>query len=155
MEYSFVKQVNTEILNNEIAAAGLGSEWVSTSLTGSLLKIEFRKTLNKKQFDVLHSLILNHKMQSQEEIETKDKVLSAIAFGQSIIVEVATDNIMLKLTPTQIIAILTKYAGIKAMLESGSLKTALAAMQTLKPDDNMPQWRIDKYVNKVKAYLGV
>lgn len=86
----------------------------------------------------------------------KLKILDAMAFGESIILEVAAENVLLKFTTPQVLAMLTKFANIKAMLETGSLYTALLAMQAIKPDPVlMPQSRVDKYSNKIKTYLGI
>lgn len=86
----------------------------------------------------------------------KSKIIDAMIFGQSIILEVSAENMLSKLTTPQVLTMLSKFANIKAMLETGSLYTALAAIQTIKPDPVlMPQSRIDKYANKIKSYLGI
>lgn len=86
----------------------------------------------------------------------KSKIMDAITFGQSIIIEFAAENVMLKLTTPQILTILSKFSSIKSMLETGSLYTSLVAIQSIKPDPIlMPQVRIDKYANKIKSYLGI
>ena len=150
--YKFIKAANNDKLIAELNVSAINDLIFSVSVESNLISIDTVRDLSSDEFAVLYSVIDAHNV---AEDQLRNKVVSAIAFGQSLIVEVAVENIMLQLTIPQIIAILTKFAGIKAMLESGSLYTALAAMQQIKPDDTMTKERIDKYVNKLKKYLGV
>lgn len=85
----------------------------------------------------------------------KIRIAEAMQFGHSIIVEVAAENVMMSLTVPQIISVLTKCAGVKAMLESGSLYTAIAALNAMTPDDILTAERIQKYKNKIESYLEI
>ncbi len=84
----------------------------------------------------------------------KAAVLKAQAFGHDLIVEFAVQNILNGLTASQIAALATKLAGVQALLSSGSLHTALLAIQSLTPDANLTQDTINDFAGRIQDYLG-
>lgn len=88
--------------------------------------------------------------------ETIKRVINdACVFGQSVIIEVAKDNVLLGLNSTQITAILQKCAHILPLLQNGALHTAYGALLVLVADSTLPQERIDKYKLMLQQYLGL
>lgn len=83
------------------------------------------------------------------------RVAAATAFGQKLVQQIEADNIVAGLTPTQVAYMLRDYASVLAMLQSGSLVTALAVAQNLQPVDGMTQERINEYVSQIRAFLGI
>ena len=154
-EFLYIKKANQILITNELSKSSISSLINTVLVIDNKIRIFTTRNLTPAEEKVLYEVVAKHNPPSLEEQMTKDRVLSAIAFGQSIIVEVATENIMLKLSINDILYMLTKFAGIKAMLESGSLYTALATLQSVKPDAIMTQDRLNKYINKLKLYLGI
>lgn len=152
-EYIYVKTVNPSVLDESLNATELKPLIELVAVTGNVIKITTSRDLSRTELATLQSVIVKH---NPAEAIAKQKMMDAIAFGQSIVLEVSVENVMLKFDTNQVLGMLVKFANIKAMLESGSLYTALMSMQAIKPDPVlMPQARIDKYVNKVKNYLGI
>lgn len=85
----------------------------------------------------------------------KGKITSAMEFGKYLMLEVGTDNILLGLNTEQIISMIIDYGHIKAMLDSGSLYTALTAIEAVQPTEIMTQQRIDKYAGMLKSFLRI
>jgi hypothetical protein len=85
----------------------------------------------------------------------QDKIFANQQFGQRLVLQIETDNVMAGLTIAQISGQLQDYALLLSMLNSGSIPTALAQAQTLQPLDGMTQTRINGYIAQIKTYLGV
>lgn len=153
--YTYIKSITQDKLIQELTSANLMHVIDSIDYNGNILTINTSRDLSEEEFSALYKTISEHTPIDIVDERLKNRISSAIAFGQSLIIEVAIENIKLNLTPQQIILILTRFAGIKQMLETGSLYTALETMEKIKPDAIMTQERIDKYKNKLKKYLGV
>jgi hypothetical protein len=85
----------------------------------------------------------------------QNKIFANQQFGQKLVLQIETDNVMAGLTVAQISGQLQDYALLLSMLNSGSIPTALAQTQTLQPVDGMTQDRINGYIQQIKTYLGV
>lgn len=154
-KYTYVKKINKDQLIQELTASGLTEAIDSIEYRGTLLTIETLRDLSEIEATKLYVIVAEHESPDVGDNKIKDRITSAIVFGQTLIVEVAMENIKLNLTPSQIIAILTKFNGVKQMLETGSLYTALETLEKIKPDANISQERINKFKNRIKKYLGI
>lgn len=85
----------------------------------------------------------------------KERIQSAMAFGEQMIVQVAAENVLLGVTIDQVNKVLAKTANVAAALRSGSLYTALSLIQALPPDEVLTQERINSYAKMIKDYLGM
>ena len=152
-EFQFVKKVDLELLKRELSLSKISEIIENCSFENNITKITCKRFMSPAEISTLHSLITNHKAATDAELYTKARISDAISFGQSIILEFATENVIMKLSTEQVGYVLYKFSNIKSMLESGSLHTALAAMEAIKPDAIISKERIDKYSNKIKEYL--
>lgn len=83
------------------------------------------------------------------------KIVNAKAFGESLLNEIATDNVLVGASTAQIQSLIINNLGLILMLKSGSLYTALATLANFTPDSLITQSRIDKYSGQLKSYLGI
>ena len=80
----------------------------------------------------------------------------AMRFGRGIIAQFGAENVIRGMSPSQIAQISGMLLQLTLLLQTGSLHTALAAMQGLKPDGVLLTAALKKkYVNKIQTYLGV
>jgi hypothetical protein len=83
-----------------------------------------------------------------------DQVNKDIAFGMSVIANFSANNRIANLNTTQIIQIATELAPIQALLTSGSITTALVAIQSLTPNTIITQTVINNYSQLLQNYLN-
>lgn len=84
-----------------------------------------------------------------------DKVKSAIAFGNSLIVDYAVQNIIAGKQTSEVKEILDRLSTLMAMLKSGSLYTALEELDRVHADNLITQPTIDQFKGKIRTYLGM
>jgi hypothetical protein len=150
--YTYVKHIDQNTLTQEMQLAGISS-WISSmDVNGNILTVNTYRDLSQGEVNRIYQVVMDHNQKVPGITRT---IQDAMDFGRSIIIEVGVENIVLGYNPIQIVQILTKFAGAKAALEAGSLYTAIAIMEATPPDALVPKARIEKYVNKIKAYLGV
>ena len=154
-QFTFVKNSNKSILEKEIGVTELKTVISDITIQGNVLVISTNRNLNKKEEEKLYNVIALHNPPSNTEKAVQQKVTAAMQFGQQFMIEFATENIILGFTTDQILRMLIKYGHIQAMMLSGSLYTALDAIQSIPPDDLISQVRKEKYVKKIKAFLGL
>lgn len=159
-KYSYLKQINMAKLITEIASASLSIALQHVDSTDLLngtwaTDIWFVDVLSDTDVTTLNTVVINHTTAPISSDYVRNKIVAARNFGQYLLDEVATDNVLLNITTDQVASLIIKYSSIMAMLQSGSLYTALGAMQIIEPDDIMTQARKDKYINEIKVYLGI
>lgn len=150
-EFNFVKVMNREKIINDLGSSSLNTLINSIEYVGNKLTVTTHRHLTPKEEELLSNIV---KMHNPAEVVIRQRIENAMVFGRELVVEFATENALLGFTVDDIQRIIFKLANVKALLESGSLYAALTALQQIKPDNLLPQSRIDKYIKKVKAYLG-
>ena len=95
-----------------------------------------------------------------EELEAKAKIQKRLdeakKFGQTIIDDVATENIYNQYTSMEVTYIAQRLAKIQMLLMSGSLYSALAELESLQEEPPLlSRARIDRYVYKIRIFLGL
>lgn len=83
------------------------------------------------------------------------KMYAAMDFGKSIIVQFAVMNIKAGRTPSEIADMASRLVGVQMLLMSGSLYTAMAAMDAVHTDNLITADTITMFKNQIKIYLGV
>ena len=154
-EYIFVKNVNASQLDLELKESAIKSAYVNLSANGSVITVNSSRFLSAAEEAILRKAISDHSFASDMDKAVQSKITAAIQFGQQFMIEVAADNVMLRLNTSQIMKMLQKYGHIQAMMQSGSLYTALGALEAIQPDELVSLERKIKYVNKIKKYLGL
>lgn len=87
-------------------------------------------------------------------------VSRAIGFGQAVLTDFATDNVLLGITQDgKTGEVLTKMAGVMQALQSGSLYEAIARAKAIPEEDKDVKYitdaRLLEFVNKIEAHLGI
>lgn len=93
------------------------------------------------------------KMAVQAKI--KEKIMSAMDFGQSMMAEYGSRNVYAGRSVADIKAISTKLAVVQSLLLSGSLYAAIDEVTNLTPDALVSQADKDYFLGKLKTYLGI
>lgn len=155
MNLTFVKKVNLDMLNAELLKAGLSSKLSSVTQAGNILTVSTIGNLSPIDSKALYQVVVNHIIPNPYEVAVQGKIQAAILFGQKFMIEVATENVMSRFTTEQIMRMLIKYGHIQAMMVSGSLYTALQAIEAVQPDDLISLERKNRYIKKIKEYLGL
>lgn len=153
--YTFIKYAELSALTQDLKYAKIYDLLESIQIIGNVIKVTAKRVLNFEENQKLHTVILNHYSPSPTEQFVKQKVMSAMQFGQQLLIEIATENIMLGFTTNQVATMIAKYGHIMGMLQSGSLYTAITALEAIVPDNMITQLRKEKYIKKIKEYLGV
>jgi hypothetical protein len=83
------------------------------------------------------------------------KIISAKEFGEILLNEIATDNVLAGVSTQDVQSLIINNLGLILMLKSGSLYTALATVSSYVPDTVMTQSRLNKYIAQLKTYLGI
>jgi hypothetical protein len=159
-DYPFTKQVNITKLVTEIQTAALSTamDHIDCSDNGDgtwTTNIWFVDVLSSDDQTTLSNVVTAHINSPPTPDAIRAKIVAARMFGQSVIDEVAMDNILAGITSAQVATMIANYGAVMAMLQSGSLYTALLAMEAATPDTVMTQSRINKYIAQIKAYLGI
>lgn len=154
MLYTYIKKVDIPIITKEFISAKCDFiQNIETS--GNIVNITTTRNINSEEYEVFYNVINSHNAPSYQEQVTKQRVLAAVQFGQQFIIEIATENIVSRFTVDQISRMLSKYGHIMTMLQSGSLYTALTAMEAIEPDDLVSLERKNRYIKKIKDFLGL
>ena len=141
-----IEYVPGEVLQNNI-----GRRVISDSLGNQY---------NEYRFEAEYSVVIEDITDEVVQQEIKDKVKSAIEFGQSILVEFSAENIMSGITQAGMTkSVRTTMAGVSNALMTGSLYDAIAEAKAipsqLKDSKFVTNARLLKYVNKVEDFLGI
>lgn len=89
------------------------------------------------------------------ELTVAVKILAAIEFGKELMLEFAVENILSGKNTDQIAILSGKLARVQMLLISGSLYAALAEMQRVEVDELLTEATKQKYILKIRQYLGV
>ncbi len=151
-KYSYVKAINLSLLTAELATAKMNTLVDSISTEGTVLNINTNKELSPWEQMRLRSIIVKHNPITPI---VENRIISAMDFGRQLQISFATRNVMAGLNEQQILQLILQLKEVQNLLLTGSLKTALMAMQQLKPSAALPQSLIDEFIQKIKVYLGV
>jgi hypothetical protein len=83
------------------------------------------------------------------------KIKQAMTFGHNLIAEFGAGNVIAQLTPIQVAGVAQKLLNVQLLLLSGSLYTAIAALQGLVPDAILTTAVIKNYTNQIQTYLEI
>jgi hypothetical protein len=82
-------------------------------------------------------------------------ITAAMNFGRGLMAEFGAANVLKRLTPAQVAGVAQKLLNVQLLLMSGSLYTAISAMNAIVPDAVLTAEVIKVYRNKIEEYLGV
>lgn len=153
--YTFVKNVAQSILREQLFATPIGSMIVSVSSQGTVVTIITSQPLNENQTAILYNTVNSHTPPPQNFAAVQTRVQQAIQFGQSLMLNYATQNIMRGITVEQVDAVADKLSSVQMLLNTGSLYAALNQIENLQPDEWIRQQDIDYFTQQIRNFLGI
>ena len=151
MEYSYSINCNTPKLIKEIKTLDIVG-FVGVYTVGQDVKVVFENGLGTEDKSNLDNLVVNHSNLDQEAY-VASKIVRAKEFGQKIIVEFGTRNVLAGLTTPQIAQVMSKLSDLVTALSTGSLNVAVAAIDAIEPDELLSVELISQYRVKIVEFL--
>ena len=115
------------------------------------IELETHKAIYKSAYD---SWLQTYSTPNIENLISK-RITNAMSFGNKLIVEYGTKNVLRGYTVQQTRSIAFKLLEVQSLLLSGSLYCAREALFELTPDNLVTQADIDEFMAKINTYLGV
>jgi len=152
-QYNHSKAVDPAKLWQELLLEPL-LEGVLTSLDydGSVVTVHTSIDLNFDQETAVETIVTNHDS-SDPYGPLRTKILKAMEFGKFMIAEFGAENVILGYTPQQMNQLAAEYQGVIMLLSTGSVKLARDVIAMTPATELVPQWRKDKYVQKINLFL--
>jgi hypothetical protein len=148
MIYTFTKVVNPSKLAKEVAQ----SNFSHISTEGTVVHIHY---VSETDAAALTAIVNAHIPVSASDT-VKAAIANAVVFGQGLILEYATSNVISAFTLEQIKDIMTRTAAVQQALNTGSLYVAMDALDNLETDETLitPTQALE-FKNKIETYLGL
>jgi hypothetical protein len=158
-EYDFTQQVDyPSVLIADIQASSISTSLVNVETSGSGPTMEvslfFSDVLSSDDQATLNSVMSSYGNALPPLQVATAQVAKDIAFGMSIIAQFGAANRLANLSTANVIQVATQLAPIQALLMSGSLQTALVAIQGLTPNALITQEVINNYVQQLQNYIN-
>ena len=158
-EYDFTQQVDyPSILVANIQASSISTPLVNIETSGSgptmAVSLFFSDVLSSADQTTLNSIMSSYINVLPTLQVTTAQVTKDIGFGMNIIAQFGAANRIAGLNTSEVIQIAQQLASIQALLSSGSIQTALAAIQAITPNSLLTQDTINNYISQIQAYLG-
>lgn len=83
----------------------------------------------------------------------KNKIKESKKFGEELIIDFATENVLLGYSTTQIELIIEKLIDVQTCLNNGSLRVCLKKIDEIQADELISQERLDFYKNKIQQFV--
>jgi hypothetical protein len=148
MIYTYTKSVNPSRLAAEVPQTNFSH--IETNDT----------TVHIHYTDATDESALSAVVTAHVAVTTEDVVSAAIAravvFGQGLILEYATSNVIAAFSLEQIKDIMTRTAAVQQALNTGSLYVAMDALDNIETDETLiTPTRVLEFKNKIETYLGL
>lgn len=158
-EYDFTQQVDyPSILVANIQASSISTPLVNIETSGSgptmAVSLFFSDVLSSIDQTTLNSVMSSYVNSIPVLQSTINQITKDIAFGMSIIAQFGAANRIANLNTAQIIQIAEQLAPIQSLLSSGSIQTALMAIQNITPSAILTQDTINIYVTQLQNYIN-
>jgi len=152
MIYEYSKDINSDKLNREVKAI-LGNIITGVRTNGIQVFIDVSRELDLVEWDVLSGLVTAHSP-FDVNAHVSNKIIKAMDFGKSLMVEFGTRNVIAGLTTPQIQALIHKVMPLISALNTGSLNVAIEEIDTIEPDEILTAETIAVYRAKIVAFLA-
>jgi len=148
MIYTYTKSVNSSRLATEVPQTNFSH--IETD--GDTLHIHYTSATDET---ALSAVVTAHVATTVTDVVSA-AIARAIVFGQGLILEYATSNILSGFTLEQIKDIMTRTSAVQQALNTGSLYVALDALDNVETDETViTSIRILEFKNKIETYLGL
>lgn len=158
-EYDFTQQVDfPSTLVENIQASSISVPLVNIETNGSGPTMEvslfFQDVLPDADQTTLNSVMAAYVNTLSPLNAAIAQVKKDIAFGMSIIAQFGAANRVANLNTATVAQIAQQLAPIQALLSSGSIQTALYAIQNLTPNTILTQNIINMYAQELQNYIN-
>jgi uncharacterized protein with gpF-like domain len=149
-------QVNLEKLQDELAAvvAVEGLSYAHPTLT-----VHFSEEPTEEQVDEVRDIVESHDPVRPSDI-VKTIIENAMQFGNTLVVQFATENVLLGITQAGMTGPVRKIMAESIMaLQTGSLYDAITELRAIPAESKDPVFitdaRLLSAINKIELYLGI
>jgi hypothetical protein len=154
-EYTFIKQAHLETLKFDLDAAGISHLVDTVEVSGNLVRIVSARILMPAEELRLRDVVVQHRSQSVVDSQAKEVMIQNMQFGNNLIAEIAAENVTSGINSSQVLMFVKMYGPIIALLQTGSIKTALQQIEALVPNGLVTKERIHRTANRIRDYLGM
>lgn len=125
--------------------------------TGENLKVQLTTALLQTEIDALDAVVPAEK---PIDLVVQDTIRKAIYFGNNVIVEAATENVLLGITQFNMTGTVRKVLSqVNSALSTGSLYDAIDEIRAIPPENKDARFvtdaRLLATINKIETYLGL
>jgi hypothetical protein len=154
--YSFTQKIDhPDVLTLAIQSSTIAPSLAYIEIPGDgTVLLWFSDVLSDEDQTTLTSLMASYVDALPNSTVQINKMYKDIQFGLDLIAQFGAANRSANLSTTQIIQISQQLAPLQSLLLSGSITTALAAIQNMTPSTLLPQATINSYVQQMQAYLA-
>lgn len=151
--------INASELNKEIKnfSDKVSSIDIFQGETEYSIRVKTNIALSTSEYDDLVSLVANHNHLNTNVIvwdATRTKIARCFDFGQQILIDFGTENVVMGLSSSEISQLITELSDIMILCQGGALQMAKAVLLTKQPIPViLEQSRIDKYVKQIDDFL--
>lgn len=151
MEKKYTKIINPRKLDRKLKEKAI-SNYKGLYTIGGDTYLVYKDETTAGEIAIFDDEVNSHNP-SDLENELANTIRAAKKFGDDLIVEFGTRNMLEGLTTAQIGQIVQDLGPVISALSTGSLNVAYAAMDSLQPTELLTQELIDLYKGKVAAFL--
>ena len=158
-KYTFTKTVNPSGLLADIKS--VLNQVSHVNYYGDQVSIYFPSELVPDDYNVMYATLENHAKQFYDTKDyVKSSVGSAIEFGQQVLVEFGTENVLLGIQQyNETNRVRRVMAQVSSAISSGALTDAIYETRQIPVEERdaifLSAARLLKYVNLIETYLGV
>jgi hypothetical protein len=158
-EYDFTQQVDyPSVLVANIQASSISTPLVNIETSGSgptmAVSLFFSDVLSSIDQTTLNSVMAAYVNSLPVLQSTINQIIKDTAFGMNIIAQFGAANRIANLNTSQIIQIAEQLAPIQLLLSTGSIQTALVAIENITPNSLLTQETINTYVTQLQNYIN-
>ena len=161
-ELTYIKAVNASLLGREVASTSCGSKYLHVTTSGNNVSVGFSEQLTAPEIAEVDAIVAAHSYNPTSDI-VKKTLNNAIEFGTRLLLDFATENILLGITQSGKTGAVTLYLHkLGHYISTGSLYEALNEIDalvaagvdvTLAPF--VTEARLLSYKTQIQEYLGV
>lgn len=157
--YPFTQQIDyPDLLISSIQSSSISTPFSYLERDGSgptmSVLVWFSDTLSSNDQATLNSIMSSYVNELPAIQQSINQILKDMNFGISIIAQFGAANRAAGLNVSQVIQISQQLASIQSLLMSGSITTALTAIQSIQPNALLTQQTLNSYITQMQNYLS-
>ena len=158
-EYDFIQQVDyPTLLIQNVQSSNIATPLINIETSGNgpnmQVSLFFNDVLSSDDQLTLNSIMSSYVNELPAHQTALNQINKDISFGMSVVAQFGAANRLAGLTTAQVVQVAQQLAPIQSLLLSGSIATALAAIQSLTPNAIITQAAISNYSQLLQNYLN-